>query len=358
MKKIAILCNYMLTPDRIGGMDRFFIAYDIALKEKGFQIDWFFSKNESTGFFKDLSIYSDPSCNVEDCFVQHLKKTASKYDHIITHFTELCTPYYKQYKQLCPKANIIVVDHNPRPLNGFSFKKKLKKKLAGVLYGKYINQFVGVSQYTVNHILNDYGSFLKRKTKVIYNGIDTTVFKMRTQENKNKFIVASHLRASKGIQDLLKALSILPKQNLKDITVDIYGKGPYEEQLKQLSKKYNLTEIVTFKGSSASLHKLFANYSYMIQPTYMECFSLSILESLSANIPVITTTVGGNLEVLCDEENSFIYPPGDYEKLANIIKNISTGKKSITTDVSKIVHQQFYLKKMVDEHVNMLLCAH
>ena len=39
----------------------------------------------------------------------------------------------------------------------------------------------------------------------------------------------------------------------------------------------------------------------------MECFSLSILESLSANIPVITTTVGGNLEVVTHEENGFIY---------------------------------------------------
>ena len=34
----------------------------------------------------------------------------------------------------------------------------------------------------------------------------------------------------------------------------------------------------------------------------MECFSLSILESLAANIPVITTPVGGNLEVVTNND--------------------------------------------------------
>ena len=38
--KIAIVCNYQLRSDRIGGMDRFFKAFDSKAKEAGYTVDW------------------------------------------------------------------------------------------------------------------------------------------------------------------------------------------------------------------------------------------------------------------------------------------------------------------------------
>ena len=151
-------------------------------------------------------------------------------------------------------------------------------------------------------------------------------------------------------------LSLIDKNLLKDTQVDIYGEGPFEHQLKTLSKEFKLDNVVNFKGSSSELNILFADYSYMIQPTYMECFSLSILESLSANVPVIATTVGGNLEVLKDQVNSYIFKPKEYTKLASILTNILSRKVNITIDVSKVVEEDFYLEKMVDEHIKLIPC--
>jgi glycosyltransferase involved in cell wall biosynthesis len=54
-------------------------------------------------------------------------------------------------------------------------------------------------------------------------------------------------------------------------------------------------------GSTANLSELYCRYDYMF-PSHMECFSLSILESLSANVPVITTNVGGNEEVIINNK--------------------------------------------------------
>ncbi len=351
MKKIAIICNYILKPDRIGGMDRFFKLYDKQLKENGFSVDWFFTEYSPFKFYENLNIYSAAiNTSVEDEFLN----ATSSYHVIITHFTELCTKFYKLAKQKNPNSYIISVDHNPRPLNGFSFKKKIKKRIAGIVYGKYIDQFVGVSQYTVNHILNDYGYFLKNKTKVIYNGIDTDVFVSRSKENKNKFIIASHLRPSKGIQDLIKALSFISPNLLNGVVVDVFGEGAYKKELIKLVDNYNLNKIVFFKGGSSNLYKLFCNYSYMIQPTYMECFSLSILESLSANIPVITTTVGGNLEVVKNNKNGYIYNPGNVKELTNILENIITGKNKINENTSGLIKEEYNLSKMVLNHLKLL----
>ncbi|ANW96299.1 hypothetical protein AXE80_08420 [Wenyingzhuangia fucanilytica] len=356
MKKIAVVCNYVLRPDRIGGMDRFYQLYNQKLMEKEVEVDWYFTNYTPFDFYKGMNIYSANGGSVEQLFLTKNVSEQKAYNTVVTHFTELCTSFYKECHQLYPKANMIAVDHNPRPLEGFSFKKRIKKRIAGFLYAKYIHQFIGVSQYTVNHILNDYGIFLKKKTQVVYNGIDTNVFAKRIQPNKNKFIVASHLRASKGIQDLLKALSLIDNAILKNVVVDIYGEGPYEETLKKLSKEYQLEKNVFFRGSSANLNELFCEYAYMIQPTYMECFSLSILESLSANVPVITTTVGGNLEVLTNGVNGFVYEPGDSKALGIILEGIISDKKTIKEETSNLIEEEYYLEKMVSEHIKLLPC--
>jgi glycosyltransferase involved in cell wall biosynthesis len=353
MKKVAVICNYPLREDRIGGMDRFFWFFDQQCKANGLQIDWYFSNDADYEGYSELKIFSSNNSKLESFFLQKIDSEHLKYDYVITHFVELCTAFFKDVKKIHP-SKIICVDHNPRPLEGFPIKKQIKNYIKGFLYSKYIDRFVGVSNYTKKHILKDYGFFLARKTKVIYNGIDTSVFLKREKQNQNRFYVASHLRESKGIQDLLEALNLLEIDIRNQIKIDIYGEGPIENQLKNTTKNYNLSEIVSFKGSSSKLNELAHNYDFLLQPTYMECFSLSILESLGANVPVITTTVGGNLEVVTNNENGFIFEPNDIFHLSNILKDIVLGNLKIIKNVNSLIELEFNLQKMVDNHLALL----
>ena len=351
--KIAIVCNYELNPNRIGGMDRFWVAYDRKARAAGYEVDWYFANYQHFDFFSNMTIFSANQQNVEQFFLEQATNEKYQYDILITHFVGLCSSFFKKTKEIGIKYTI-AVDHNPRPLEGVPFTKIIKNKIKGILYSRYIDQFVGVSKYTRKHILKDYGFFLAAKTCVIYNGIDTSVFIKRMLENKNQFIVCSHLRESKGIQDLLKAVSVLEKDIKDQIQIDIYGEGPYEKELLRMTNNYNLDEIIHFKGSSSELYKLLANYSYLVQPTYMECFSLSILESLAANLPVITTTVGGNLEIIEDNKNGFIFEPRDFLALAGILKKIVVGNMKVNNEVYSQIENDFNLEKMVEEHIQLL----
>jgi glycosyltransferase involved in cell wall biosynthesis len=377
-KKIAVVCNYALNPNRIGGMDRFYVAYDAKAKELGYEVDWYFLDYEPFDFYSGLTIFSANNRSVEAFFLEKVHKENLKYDTLVTHFLALCTSFFKKAK-VAGIQQTIVVDHNPRPLEGFPLSKILKNKIKGILYSSYIDQFIGVSEYTRKHILKDYGFFLDKKTSVIYNGIDTSVFRKRlntTKQNQvssfgsqslrgtkqsfecwgeeNQFVVCSHLRFSKGIQDLIKAVAVLEDTIKKQIQIHIYGEGPFETELLEMTKVNHLEEIIHFKGGSSQLNELLSNYSYLLQPTYMECFSLSILESLAANVPVITTTVGGNLEIIENNTNGFIFDPKDYLALSVILKNIVLGNLKIEKDVSLQIETDFNLEKMVKEHIQLL----
>ena len=356
LKHIAVICNYALLEDRVGGMDYFFWNFEKACTAKGICVDWFFPNKALHGGYKTFKIYSSESKTLEQNFIDYLRENKVQYSHIITHFVELCTPFFLNIKKH-QKAKLIAVDHNPRPLKGYPLKKRIKKRLKGFLYSMNIDLFVGVSNYTHQAILHDFGMFLFNKTKTVYNGVLIDDIIPKTDERRRvcpKFLVVSHLRYSKGIQDLIEAVALLPETLKKDLKIDVYGDGPYKTVLFELVEKHLLTAVFNFKGSSSKLKQLYRHYDYLLQPTHMECFSLSILESLAANIPVITTPVGGNTEVVSNAENGFIFDAKNIKMLSKLLSLVITGEKYIEGATRPLIANQFSIDVMVDNHIKIL----
>jgi glycosyltransferase involved in cell wall biosynthesis len=355
-KTIAVLCNYELLPERVGGMDYFFWQFDSKCKANGIQVHWFFFNQSDHREYAALTIFDSGYQSIENYFLSFCKTKKSEYTHIITHFIELCTPFFYRVKQFS-KAKIIAIDHNPRPLHGYPLKKRIEKRIKGILFSRYIAVFVGVSDYTVNEIIRDFGSVVKKKTLTIYNGVIFEDILQRIDRNilHPTFLTASHLRESKGIQDLIAAVALLPTAIQKEIKIDLYGDGPYKSILFEKMKYHNVTHCFTFMGNSPHLKTLFSNYDYMLQPTHMECFSLSILESLAANVPVITTNVGGNEEVIVSGENGYIYKAKDVLALKDILEALYLGHKKIETNTRMLIEECFSLTAMVDHHFALVL---
>ena len=354
-KKIAILCNYELLPERVGGMDYFFWQFDQKCKENHIEVQWFFPNTATHGNYNQLDIIDTKYQNVEVFFAKHCEANALNYSCIFKHFVELCTPIFKKIKQLS-NEKIIVVDHNPRPLNGYSIMKIIQKRVKGLLFAKYIDLFVGVSQYTVNALVHDFGNHLQHKIKTIYNGVIIDDIKVRAQRNYTNptFLVASHLRESKGIQDLIEAVARLPFAIKSKLVIDIYGDGPYKAFLLNKIRDKQLEANFNFKGSVSNLKELYCQYDYMLQPTHMECFSLSILESLAANVPVITTNVGGNQEVITNNKNGFITTAKDIFALQHVIKKVYLGDFKSTQNTRALIETRFSLDSMVNNYLKLI----
>ena len=123
-RKIAVLCNYQLLPERVGGMDYFFWQFDAKCKQNNIEVDWFFPNCPDHGKYSKLTIFYSNTATIESFFLKYCSQNNKEYESVITHFIELCTPFFKKVKQFY-NTKIIAVDHNPRPLNGYSFDKKI-----------------------------------------------------------------------------------------------------------------------------------------------------------------------------------------------------------------------------------------
>ena len=358
-KKIAVICNYVLQPDRVGGMDHFYVAFDKVAKENGVEVDWFFPKVTMFPFYENLTLYNNEEITIEDQFLSHLKLHQTKYDVVFTHFIQLCTSFYKQVKKLLPQSKLIAVDHNPRPVQGFSLKKQLKNKIKGIFYARYIDTFVAVSPYSETYLKKDFGTFISPKIHIIYNGIETNKYQFNIKkEEVNKFIIACHLRKEKGIQDIISAVALLSEDKRQAMHIDVYGEGPYESVLKEQVLDKRLTQQFHFKGSVKHLHELYKEYNYLIHASHGETFCYTVVESLIGHTPVITTNEAGNVLNLVKENiNGYLFNIGDINRLKNILSQL------INNDINQPefleyrsqLSDTFSLEKMVDNYNKLVL---
>jgi glycosyltransferase involved in cell wall biosynthesis len=351
LKKIAVLCNYELLPERVGGMDYFFWEFDKKCKENNLHVDWFFPNTSLHGEYPKLTIYDTNYGNIENFFLEFEKE--NEYSHIISHFLELCTPFHYKIKKQS-SAKIIAIDHNPRPLGGYPIKKRIEKRVKGALFSRFIDVFVGVSHSTKKELISDFGIQIKSKTSVVLNGLDVLKFKQKSNFfSNNKFIVASHLRKEKGIQDLLLAVKDLKSYNF---TIDIYGKGYFELELRKMIQDFELEKIITLKGSVSNLNEIYSDYDYLIHPSHGETFCYSVVESLLSGVPVITTKNQGNvLGLVVENKNGFLFEESNILGLKEILESILSGKYLLEdySEISKGLHD-LSLNNMIKNHFKLI----
>lgn len=352
-KKIAVLCNYRLLPERVGGMDYFFWLFDARCKAAGIDVDWFFPNRSEHGGYPGLNIIPSGGEEVETFFDRQYADKG--YSHVITHFIELCTPFFRSVKKKTG-AKMIAVDHNPRPVGGYPLKKRLEKKLKGLLFSRHIDVFVGVSAYSKNQLIKDFGGQVAKKITVIPNGLDIEKFIQKTDfDSAAHFVIASHLRKDKGIQDVIMAVDQISNGIGTPFHITVYGEGPYQPELRQMISDRSLTDYFSFKGSVSNLHALYAQFDYLIHPSHGETFCYSVVEALLSNLPVITNGQGNVLGLVRHGVNGLLYEDHNIAQLGELLTNVIARRTSIANGLRKLPDVRgLSLEKMVDNHLNLL----
>jgi glycosyltransferase involved in cell wall biosynthesis len=167
-------------------------------------------------------------------------------------------------------------------------------------------------------------NFFKKKIIHIPNSVDTELFKNLKYNNKKKvFIIgmAARLDFSKRHELIIEALS---HNRLKflDISFSIAGQGERIKELKQLVKRLNLNTKVIFTGSlnEKNIKSWYQNLSLYVHATNGEGMSISILEAMSMQIPVIGSNVIGVKNLLGVKPNIGLLFENSIEDLVNKIE--------------------------------------
>jgi glycosyltransferase involved in cell wall biosynthesis len=99
----------------------------------------------------------------------------------------------------------------------------------------------------------------------------------------------------------------------------IVGSGSEEQRLKTLSGELKISDYLYLLGERSDIPELMQALDVFVLPSIAEGISNTILEAMASGLPVIATSVGGNVELVEDGRTGFLFAPVDYRNLARKI---------------------------------------
>ena len=129
----------------------------------------------------------------------------------------------------------------------------------------------------------------KEKIKLFYNFINTDLFKPIDLVKKDKTVLfIGRLTEEKNLSNLIKAF-----KGLSNFSLDIIGRGPLENKLKNESRAIGVN--VNFLGvyPNHELSAIINQYQIFILPSFYEGNPKTLLEAMSCEVACIGTNVLG-----------------------------------------------------------------
>jgi glycosyltransferase involved in cell wall biosynthesis len=98
-----------------------------------------------------------------------------------------------------------------------------------------------------------------------------------------------------------------------------------EDRAQEINEKYNI--IIEFTSWVRDIGQFNAAMDIVCLTSKNEGTPVSLIEAQAANIPVITTDVGGVQDVVLDGETGYIIQPGDKTNYAKRLKELVEDEK-------------------------------
>jgi glycosyltransferase involved in cell wall biosynthesis len=149
----------------------------------------------------------------------------------------------------------------------------------------------------------------------LWNGIDLGRFDYSGPRPGGPVVSVARLSPEKDLRTLLRAAA-LAARDFPGLRLEIAGDGRCLVGLRWLAGELGLGERVTFLGEVRDVPALLARAALFVLPSRTEGISLTLLEAMARGLPLVTTRVGGNPEVVADGETGLLVPPGQPHELA------------------------------------------
>jgi len=154
---------------------------------------------------------------------------------------------------------------------------------------------------------------------------------LRKDRSRANILYLSQISVSKGIVDLLETCRLLDERGL-DFKLSVAGSFSGEVYTTCRYYKNLLPEKIEFCGllHGREKHELLVNSDVFVLPSrLMEGQPLSIIEAMATGNAVVSTRVGGVVDIIEDEVNGYLVEPSNVSQLAEAIETLITDKAAL-----------------------------
>lgn len=171
------------------------------------------------------------------------------------------------------------------------------------------------------------GFFPADKIFVAPNGGDY-IIPNRTWSDSSitQILYLGNLQSSKGIEDVIESIRLLPDEVKNKISVNVLGGWRNDQTKKHCLDKITANNLpITIhppEKSDQKLQMMSNSDLFVFPPRAPEGHPWVIVEAMAAGLPIISTDRGAIVESVKHEENGFIVPLSDPQAIANHIQEL------------------------------------
>lgn len=181
--------------------------------------------------------------------------------------------------------------------------------------------------------------WLRKKTIVIRNGIDTDAFMPLSNFPENspfRFAVVGSVYRVKNPIGVVKATAILAEEKDLNFVVDWYGrkglKGdeqPSEEfkQADQLVRSLGIERYIRFHGETKFIVPAYQRSHCLLHASFQEGFPNAVVEGMACGLPIAVSRVSDLPMVVEEAKNGFLFDERSPESIAEAMRLVLAASK-------------------------------
>lgn len=196
-----------------------------------------------------------------------------------------------------------------------------KHNLLRFLMTPLVDCYIPVSS-DLQRWLNDVIHVPQSKNMLIKNGVDTEAFRpVAGAQPKANFVIGTvgriqNVKNHIGLIDaFIRLREDMPAERSR-LRLAIVGDGPLLPTVREKVRAAGISDVVWLPGARTDIADIIQTFSVFVLPSIAEGTPVTLLEAMSAGLPVVATRVGGVPEVVVNDATGKLVPANDAAALA------------------------------------------
>lgn len=165
----------------------------------------------------------------------------------------------------------------------------------------------------------------------------------------DKFIASiGELDDNKNHITVIKALATLGRKDFKYV---VCGVGPNKDMLLAEAEHMGLKENVILAGYRSDIPDVLNAADIFVFPSLHEGMPVSALEAMACGLPIICSEIRGNVDIIREGDNGYLFQPSDVETLARKLEYLldDAEKRKVMGLKNKENVKDFSLESVTEE---------
>jgi len=197
------------------------------------------------------------------------------------------------------------------------------------------------------------------RIRLVPRSVDVNKFKYVHPDEKRKeefnIGIIGRITPLKGHLNFIKAMARVSR-TIPRLKIWIVGDAPehkqaYKEQVQVLVRRLGLWHCTEFLGVQRNIPEIMSHLDLVVLATTThEAFGRVIIEAQAAGVPVVATEVGGVVDIIDNNINGLLVPPGDDSAMADAVMRIFKDKqlaRALAENAYKKVLEKYNVELMI-----------